>query len=56
MKVKNPRVFIEQNSVSGQIFNVRENARFVPLREKQLANHARISPKKGPFSSRNWAF
>jgi hypothetical protein len=52
----NPCVLIERNAGSGEIVNVRENARFVPLGEKRLVNHARISPEKGPFSSRNWAF
>ncbi|MGA2351734.1 MAG: hypothetical protein ABSF70_14970, partial [Terracidiphilus sp.] len=55
-KAMNPRVFIEQNAVSGKIFNVRENARFVPLREKWLVNHVRISPEKRRFPSEKWAF
>ena len=55
-KAMNPRVLIEQNAVSGKIVNVRENARFVPLREKWLVNHVRISPEKWRFPSEKWAF
>ncbi|MGA2350426.1 MAG: hypothetical protein ABSF70_08350 [Terracidiphilus sp.] len=50
MKVKNPRVITERNSVSDKIVNVRENARFIPLREKWLAESERISLEKGRFS------
>ncbi|MGA2350383.1 MAG: hypothetical protein ABSF70_08130 [Terracidiphilus sp.] len=55
-KVNNTRVIIEQNSVSSKIVNVRENARFVPLREKWLVNHVRISSEKRRFPSEKWAF
>jgi hypothetical protein len=34
MKMKNPPVIIEQNSVSGKILNVRENAHKVPRCKK----------------------
>jgi hypothetical protein len=52
----NPRVLIEQNAVSGKIVNVRENARFLPLREKWLVNHVRISSEKRRFPSKKGHF
>jgi hypothetical protein len=48
-KVKNPRVIIEQNSVSGKIVNVRENAHEIPRCRKWLAGNERFSPKKEAF-------
>jgi hypothetical protein len=52
----NPRVLIEQNSVSDKIFNVRENAHFVPLREKRSSITSEFRLKKDGFPREKWHF
>jgi hypothetical protein len=52
--VKNPLVFAEQNSLSGKIFDVRENAHNIPQCKKGSAVKERISAEKGGIMHEKW--
>jgi hypothetical protein len=47
--VKNPCVVAEQNALSEEILDVRENAHKIPHREKWPSEKERFSPEKGHF-------
>jgi hypothetical protein len=53
-KAKNPRVLIEQNSVSGKIVNVRENANLVPHCKIEIIERVMYFSLKAGHFDRKW--
>jgi hypothetical protein len=54
LKVKNPRVLAERNTLSIKIFDVREIAHKIPQCEKGPAGKERFFPEKGGNSPDKW--